>query len=56
MLSVQIYRVFLVEKLPEMLEEILLALKTANMWFHHDGTVANFARHVWNGRVCGLAS
>jgi len=28
-----------------MLEEILLALRR-NMWFHHDGTMAHFARQV----------
>jgi hypothetical protein len=37
--------VFLEEKLPEMLEEILLTLRR-NMWFHHDGAAAHFARQV----------
>jgi hypothetical protein len=32
--------VFLEEKLPEMLEEILLA-RRKNMWFQHNGAVAH---------------
>ena len=45
-LSAQIYWVFLQEKLPEMMEEILLALR-GNMWFQHDRAVVLFARQVW---------
>jgi hypothetical protein len=37
--------VFLEEKLPEMMEEILLALK-GNMWFQHDRAVVHFACQV----------
>ena len=45
-LSAQIYRVFLEEKLPEMMEEILSA-PTRNMWFRHDRVAIHFARQVW---------
>jgi len=45
MLSAQTYRVFLAEKLPDMLEEIPLALRR-NMWFQHDGAAAHFACQV----------
>jgi len=44
-LNVQIYWVFREEKLPEMLEEIPLAL-SRNKWFQHDGAVAHFSRQV----------
>ena len=44
-LSVQIHWVYLEEKLPQMLEEIPLAL-SRNMWFQHDGAVTHFARQV----------
>jgi hypothetical protein len=44
-LSAQIYGVFLEEELPEMLEEIPLALRRI-MWLHHDGAAAHFTRQV----------
>jgi hypothetical protein len=45
-LSAQIYHVFLKEKLPEMLEEILLSVRR-NTWFQHDGAAAHFAHQAW---------
>lgn len=64
-LSAQIYWVFLEEMLPELLEDIPLALRR-NTWFQHDGFACHWARQVpehltanyemdWTGRVCGLA-
>jgi len=44
-LSAQFYCVFLEGKQPEMLEEMLLALRR-NMWFRHNGAVAHFADQV----------
>jgi hypothetical protein len=40
--------VFLEEKLPEMLEEILLALRR-NMWFQHNGVVAHL--HIRSNNI-----
>jgi len=45
-LSAHIYRVFLEEILPKLLEEIPLTLRR-NMWFQHDGTSDHSSRHVW---------
>ena len=44
-LSTQMYWVFLEEKLPEMLEDIPLALRR-DVWFQHSRAAANFARQV----------
>jgi hypothetical protein len=40
-----IYWVFLEEKLPEMMEDVLLALR-GNMWFQHDRAAVHFERQV----------
>jgi len=64
-LSAQIYWVFPVEMLPELLEEILLALR-GNMWLQHDGVAGHWARQVpeyltanykdrWIGRAGSVA-
>jgi len=45
-LSAHIYRVFLEEILPKLLEEILLTLRR-NMWFQHYGTSYHSSRQVW---------
>jgi hypothetical protein len=44
-LSAEIYHEFLKEKLPEMLEEILLSVRR-NMWFQHGVAAAHFACQV----------
>jgi hypothetical protein len=59
------YRVFLEEKLPEMLEDIPLALRR-ELWFQHSRATAHFVRQVLehftatiaglDGAACGLAS
>jgi len=64
-LSAHIYWVFLEEMLPELLEDISLALRR-NMWFQHDGAAGHWARQVpehltanykdrWIGRVGSVA-
>jgi len=44
-LSTQMYRVFVEEKLPEMLEDIPLALRR-DVWFQHSRALTHFVRHV----------